>query len=102
MTNHPIAPPPELVQQWVDLLPQGSTKAFTAAVQWGADRELDACCEWLDKSTVGMSELLRTTRRPKPQSLKEQALTALKDMDIILDDAHNASIIRQALEQLDD
>jgi hypothetical protein len=106
MTN-PITPPTGLVQLWVDLLPQGSITAFTAAAQWGADRELDACCEWLQlRVNEGWNpchlEDLRTTRRPKPPSLKEQALTALKDMDLSLDDGHNASIIRQALEQLDD
>ena len=48
MTNqqHPITPPPELVQQWVDvLLPNGSLNAFTIAAQWGyqqAVEELEA------------------------------------------------------------
>jgi len=42
-TQPPITPTPELVQEWVDLLPQGSMKAFTAAAHWGADQELKAC-----------------------------------------------------------
>jgi len=46
--QHPITPPPELVQQWVDvLLPNGSLNAFTVAAQYGADQELEACCMWI-------------------------------------------------------
>jgi hypothetical protein len=50
MTNeHLITPPPELVHQWVDMLSSRSDQAvFTMAAQWGADQELEACCEWLE------------------------------------------------------
>jgi hypothetical protein len=102
MTNqHPITPPPELLQKWYE----GKTTYkmdMICAAQWGADMELEACCEWLDKSTVGMAELLHTSRRPKPLSLKEQALYAL-------DEAESSSClhlnglgdtIRRALEAL--
>jgi hypothetical protein len=58
--------------------------------------ELEACCEWLDQSTVGMADLLRADRRPKPPSLKQQALAALEDDDI------DVYLIRRALEALDD
>jgi hypothetical protein len=79
--THPITPPPELVQQWVDqLLPQGSMKAFNVAAQWGADQELEACCRWLNggsKIDYDCAALLRAARRPKPPSLKERALEAL-------------------------
>ena len=81
MTNkqHPITPPPELVEQWHSNSPldRGLTLA-TQAAQWGADQELDVCCEWLSwRISRHMSEQLRATRRPKPPSLKEQALEAL-------------------------
>jgi hypothetical protein len=116
MTELRITPPPKLMQQWANeaTLPDGIPteakwqKKFAArAAQWGADCELDACCEYvyerLKLTTIAhIAQDLRTARRPKPQSLKEQALTALKDMDLSLDDGHNASIIRRALEQLDD
>jgi len=109
MTN-PITPPPELVQLWVDLLPQGSTKVFTAAAQWGADQELEECCKWLqERISEGWNachlEDLRVARRPKPPSLKEQAL---QDLDALLYIARKAGVfnppenIRRALEQLDD
>ena len=101
MTNqqHLITPPPELVQQWVDLLTQGSKKAFAAAAQWGADQELDACCEWLMYENDRQG--LRAARRPKPPSLKQQALKRLTETErtLIVDPD---GIIRRALEQLDD
>jgi hypothetical protein len=102
-----ITPPPELVQQWMDA-PHGLglgchrarsvadetyAKRLTEAAQWGADQELEACCEWLD----GVGDLtlqLRAARRPKPPSLKEQALKALEDDDI------DVYLIRRALEAL--
>jgi hypothetical protein len=103
-----ITPPPELVQQWMTefyctpIVPgEACIDLAIRAAQWGADTELEACCEWLDKSTVGMAELLRAARRPKPPSLKEQALAELAEWENVMDIASD-SPIRRALEQLDD
>ena len=72
------------------------------SAQWGADKELDACCEWLSwRHSRHMSEQLRYTRRAKPPSLKEQALEILDDCSARLPGAHE-NIIRRALEQLND
>jgi hypothetical protein len=80
--QHPITPPPELVQQWT----HGATEAglvdeeiFAArAAQWGADQELEACCEWLrDDGWCGSLARLRAARRPKPPSLAGQGVEAL-------------------------
>jgi hypothetical protein len=89
MTNqHPITPPPELVEQWMHPA-SGSPLGFdirvfaTQATRWGADQELEACCEWTSQRTVQFgdgtwpADVLRDARRPKPPSLKEQALEAL-------------------------
>jgi hypothetical protein len=80
-----ITPPPELVQQWYNAIDDSSTswsrQLIIRAAQWGADQELEACCEW----TQGYAECgdsLRAARRPKPPSLKEQALAALGEMSI--------------------
>jgi len=112
MTNqeHPMTPPPELVQQWVDvLLPNGSLNAFTIATQWGADQELEACCEWVSKYLPYFGDFpmpenkLRIARRPKPPSLKKQALAELEGLR---GDAYSmgmgfdAPAIRLALEAL--
>jgi hypothetical protein len=106
MTDHAI-PPRELVEQWA------SEKCYderdwlyelhiaNRAAQWGADHELEACCALLELSDDNARDFLYSARRPKPPSLKEQALEALDRMDQFptADDKHT---IRRALEQLDD
>ena len=106
MTNqHPITPPLELVHQWVDMLSSRSDHAvFNLAAQWGADQELDACCKWLECNyNYPQANPLRVARRPKPPSLKEQALAALDDAVmrgdcITISDA--LPTLRRALEEL--
>jgi hypothetical protein len=90
--QHPITPPLELVQQWwtdAQTLESNDSQEIrfiaNVAARWGADQELDACCAEMKSlpSPLGIpfgemaSNALRTARRPKPPSLKEQALTAL-------------------------
>ena len=110
MTDHPITPPPELVQQWLGEY-FGCTVSgesldvelalATQAANWGADQELEACCGLLQQQGFDVTEDLRATRRPKPPSLKAQALTVLDDASDRLDAAHE-NLIRRALEQLND
>jgi len=123
--QHPITPPPNLVRQWIDE-PQYMTEdqlgkrmymislneakfreIISKASQYGADRELEACCETLDmvNGSEYWSQVLRSGRRPKPPSLKEQALEALQFVDEKLDlPLHNhcnaIHTIRAALEAL--
>jgi hypothetical protein len=103
-SDHPITPPPELVQQWINE-ENGLTAGHiaTRAAQWGADQELEACCEWFvrDWTDVETADKLRAARRPKPPSLKEQALAELAEWENVMDIAPD-SPIRRALEQLDD
>jgi len=103
--QHPITPPPELVEQWWDDFNGAfyEFEAITATVfQAGADQELEACCEWLqhDYPNIG-ANALRTTRRPKPPSLKEQALEALDEEQAELR-IQNYKLIRSVLESLPD
>ena len=113
MTNqHPITPPPELVQQWhVEAMTGFRTNGIyeqdiaTLAAQWGADQELKACVEWLDQNCGRCWELLaelRTARRPKPPSLKELALEALREAESsgCLYVNGRSDTIRKALEAL--
>ena len=105
--EHPITPPPELVEQWAHL-PADWNKALIS--QWGADQELEACCKWLAEETPEpYINALRAARRPKPPSLKEQALEALKHVPgpdypnpITLLTADEHALIRRALEALPD
>jgi hypothetical protein len=113
--QHPITPPPELVQQWRSELPTGIYDGYkytdrekslcVVAAQWGADQELEACCEWLDDYLLApKSGQLRTARRPepKPPSLKEKALQALELLQQRTTDPNIVEPLRRALEQLDD
>ena len=106
MTKHPITPPPELVQQWIDIDEGGPdviSRIAARAAQWAADQELEACCMWVGdgrRENLGKILALRAARRPKPPSLKEQALEALSEMeDDCLMVTHSATI-RRALEAL--
>ena len=103
-TEHPITPPPELVQQWFDdarnAWAEPQHYVATCAAQWGADQELKACCEWT--AIVGGADALRAARRPKPPSLKEQALAALEVIPKLVGFESERDAIRRALEALDD
>jgi hypothetical protein len=104
-----ITPPPELVQQWVAEIWHEGTPVRVAlsdehiaarAAQWGADQELEACVEWLEQNQ-GRWEIpasLRAARRPKPPTLKEQALEALERSSTHADGDRDT--IRRALEAL--
>ena len=113
MTNS-ITPPPELVEQWIKECDNPEEPRWqeyeqdiaTLAARWGADQELEACCEWLDEGfgDVGnFPAILRTARRPKPPSLKEQALKVILAEETSGNlHPEKAYTIRRALEQLDD
>ena len=118
MSNqHPITPPPELVQEWchqegdeIKTSPRWFQIVATQAARWGADQELEACCEWIydwygNRSGEVVGNLI-AHRRPKPPSLKEQALEALKRQSTrsvpSLVSTNDCDTIRRALEALDD
>jgi hypothetical protein len=113
--THPITPPRELVEQWA------SEKCYderdwlyelhiaNRAAQWGADQELEACCEWFvrDWTDIETADNLRAARRSKPPSLKEQALETLQRLSkdgypCNYQEDSDWDTIRRALEQLDD
>jgi hypothetical protein len=105
MTNHPITPPPELVERWrTDYMGRGHAFLGVAKeiAQWGADQELKACCAWLDKEIGPVDSCdLRADRRPKPPTLKEQALALINSNKPYLDDTA-MDTIRKALETIND
>ena len=119
MTEHPITPQPELVSDWTRNRGYSCSSELwdyiaTQAARWGADQELEACCEWVSQwcgrwpDGSRPEDGLRSARRPKPPSLKEQALART---DAILNDPNRALLTevretlelnRRALEALDD
>lgn len=121
-TSTLLSPSPELVRQWCREAESEHNPTVTCslvcllaikAARWGADQELEACVEWaaqFNYDDYRYQDELRSNRRPKPLSLKEQALQALYRFDdpeghdglglkAIEDDF---DLIRRALEQLDD
>jgi hypothetical protein len=123
MTDHPITPPPELVQQWrsepeysdghhkitmVTMSQDRLMEICEKSALHGADQELEAIQKeiitqaWFADPGHRLAQL-RAARRPKPPSLKEQALEVLGNVqkgwglaEVDLD------TIRLALEQLND
>ena len=117
--NHPITPPPELWGHWLDQwnnmpVPRPVCLMYVSiqAAQWGADQELEACCSIaLTEPCCGtkhqrrqLVSRMRELRRPKPPSLKLQALTAMlhlqKAAETTMDTIEAVHIICRALEAL--
>jgi len=113
-----ITPPPELVQQWIGdyygcpvsgELAGVETAIATRAAQWGADQQLAEDAKWLDHNALNephlritpVGESLKEAMRPKPPSLKEQALWELVDAYNLgqIDDS-TYDTIRKALKAL--
>ena len=108
MTNHPTTPPPELVSKWANMFEfHSDAEVFTEVARWGSDTELEACCEWFQEFYKTESWVkhdlkhLRAARRPKPPTLKEQALKALDHICVNHSKAtDHECTIRRALEAL--
>jgi hypothetical protein len=114
MTDYPITPPPNLVQElrlkspWSSKVKEHYDYIIQRAAQFGADQELEACCALMDDWGLDGEDLI-LCRRPKTPSLKEQALQALSEAVKMADDvppegicSGQSDIIRRALEQLPD
>jgi hypothetical protein len=111
--QHPINPPQDLRDKWLNEAPNTSVYDYLidCAAQWGADQELEACARWASEwCSADKVDRLLAARRPKPPSLKEQALKMLRPLNIPVMPGTpeyrlyepQAEIIRRALEQLDD
>jgi hypothetical protein len=112
--NHPINPRLSLINQWWDEAKQNAKYdepigplVATRAAQWGADQELEACLLLVGgerRENLSQVIALRNSRRPKPPSLKEQALTALYAVATGANDTReqhqDLDTIRRALEAL--
>lgn len=105
-TEHPVQLPDSLITKWLEDIdiPQGLqylqvplSVQFQEAAEWGANAELEACRDWLFLNGYGeaatISKLI-AARRPKPPSLKVQALERCNDY------IDPDGIIRRALEAL--
>jgi hypothetical protein len=110
VADHPVKVPPELFTEWLNeamdktsvSAKPGTVAAVMAdrAAQWGADQELEACCEWLEARGFSRVDVgyLRTARRPKPPSLAELGMEALSRCLLFSSDESRA--LRAALNRL--
>jgi hypothetical protein len=73
MSDYPYAPSLELYREWQREANHNEPiflQVAAMAAQWGADQELEACCEWI-AGYPGLEhpdlliEHLRTARRPR-------------------------------------
>jgi len=111
--QHPITPPPELVQQWQTKIEYCSKRedreAFVVKVfQLGADAELEACCKDILELIAGIYadtviedwqqfvELLRDGRRPSAATLALDAFDRLQSGEGTDEDWQ---LVRQQLEK---
>lgn len=89
-SNLSVSPPEELIGTLQAIAPipgYGGCSAHEREV-WliqqaysaGADTELAICLEWLNSYRWDLAETLREERRPKPPSLKKQALDTLNKL----------------------
>ena len=127
MGDHPVKVPEELVQKWEEewnAKPRSSCfiNSYIAdrAAQWGADQQLEEVNDWIrclgSDSKTGIRwelDILQLDRlgkelwqamRPKPPSLKEQALRLVFDYGVsnYSYTAEQTATIRRALESLPD
>jgi len=122
MTNHPITPPPELRAKWMtearsqDYCSITEQVAYRAA-QWGYDQrgeaneaQLQKACDQELEATLAevsflngraLADRVRAARRPKPPSLKAQALNHFESFSATFETSGGDSdLIRRALEAL--
>ena len=84
--QHPITPPPELVQQWASES-LATQNLCNRAAQWGADQELEAIIRLAGEAALPEKDryfdgltvaAIRAARRPKAATLAEQGMEALR------------------------
>jgi len=115
MTNqHSVTMLSDLIEQLesgIDCYEISTSQALARAYAAGADQQLELDAKWLDHNALNeahlkiapMGEVLKEAMRPKPPSLKEQALA---ELDLLKADAtthglgFDAPAIRRALESL--
>ena len=101
---HPAIPPSDQLKKWEDKWfdeEEHPDVLLIQAFQAGADQELEASCAWLAKYRKPiLAADLKYVRRPKPPSLKEQALAALEQVEADFNTGSFGDTIRRALKEL--
>lgn len=107
-----MEPTPEQFEEWLRFAVRdgvagkvGIVAGHVARLAYaaGADAELSMCIEWgILNCGIEKAESLCADRRPKPPSLKRQALRALDAVDDREARHQDVTMIRRALESLPD
>jgi len=103
--GHSLIPPQQFVDKWVAMFEHcDDIDVLTEVAQWGADQELEACCEWLEDFNCSkrFTAELRAARRPKPLSLKDQSIALIDKIQSNKEmwDIRDLDVIRRALDSL--
>lgn len=94
-TKHPIQLPDSFINKWLEDTDTPLSVQFQEAAEWGANTELEACCQWLDFCvTASVAENLKKVRRPSANA------AALEVLDRIIGHigVRDAAILRNAIE----
>ena len=106
-----MEPTPEQFEKWLEdareahgpfrILPETIAEMVAdTAYAAGADAELEACCEWLSGcGCPSYGREFRAARRPKPPSMKQQAM---EQLPMVHYSADAEAIVMKALESLPD
>lgn len=106
-SKHPINPPPELLEQWLNL-PLSVEEQLEVAARWGTDQRLEEIIHWLVTGPYGASIAasapnlvadLRAACRPKVPTLKEKVLDILGSHGDLSPEEHSriADILEDSL-----
>lgn len=99
----------EQLESDIDRYEISTSEALARAYAAGADQQLAEDAKWLDHhalneahlKTIPVGDLLKEAMRPKPLSLKEQALAVIENSEICDHvSIEQADILRRALESL--
>ena len=115
MTNqHSVTALSDLIEQLesdIDRYEISTSEALARAYAAGADQQLAEDAKWLDYhalneahlKTIPVGDLLKEAMRPKPPSLKKQALCHLESFAGSLETlGMDSDLIRRAIESLPD
>ena len=109
--SHPITPSADLIFRWRSEWQNDNeeielTNLIYQAARWGADQELEACCDWLESNQCIDPEetvqRLYDERRANCLTIKEQALHALEVLVEEGLDKKSYDLLLDALEGLPD
>ena len=103
--EHPITPPPELVQQWYDAArgPRCEQELATQAARWGADHQFAECFRWVESHvSTNRARLLCAALRPSLKDQGREALERISNFIVMETGGAELDVLKAIVEQLPD